>query len=84
MRRMERYGGREELLAILSSTCLWQAGDSSPTLGTGSAILAYLSLRGTFLLRHCGALSPFVIARHDSAEANSALDSGIDSPGVLN
>jgi len=84
MRRMERYEGREELLAILGSTCLWQAGDSSPTLGTGSAILAYLSLRGTFLLRHCGALSPFVIARTIVPKQNSALGSGIDRPGVLN
>jgi hypothetical protein len=84
MKRMKRYGGREELLAILGSTCLWQAGDSSPTLGTGSAILAYLSLRGNFLLRHCEALSPFVIARHDSAEANSVWGSGIDRTGMLN
>jgi hypothetical protein len=75
MRHMKRYGGREELLAILGSTCLWQAGDSSPTLGTGSAILAYLSLRGTFLLRHC---------EERSDEAISALDSGIDKTGVLN
>jgi hypothetical protein len=75
MRRMKRYGGREELLAILGSTCLWQAGDSSPTMGTGSAILAYLSLRGTFLLRHC---------EERSGEALSALDSEIDTTGILN
>jgi len=75
MRRMERYGGREELLAILGSTCLWQARDSSPTLGTGSAILAYLSLRGAFLLSHCEELSD---------EAISALGSGIDRTSVLN
>ena len=75
MRRMERYGGREELLAISGSTCLWQAGDSSPTLGTGSAILAYLSLRGTFLLRHC---------EERSDEAISTLGNGIDGTGVLN
>jgi hypothetical protein len=84
MRRMDRYGGREGLLAISGSTCLWQAEDSSPTLGTGSAILAYLSLRGTFLLRHCEALSPLVIARHDSAEANYVVDSGIDRTNILN
>jgi len=75
MRRMERYGGREKLLTILGSTCLWQAGDSSPTLGTGSAILAYLSLRGTFLLRHC---------EEWSDKAISALDNRIDTTGVLN
>jgi len=75
MRHMERYEGREELLAILGSTCLWQAGDYSPTLGTGSAILAYLSLRGTFLLRHC---------EERSDEAISALDSGIDTTSILN
>ena len=75
MRRMERYGGREKLLTILGSTCLWQAGDSSPTLGTGSAILAYLSLRGAFLLRHC---------EEQNGEAISALGSGIDGTNVLN
>ncbi len=75
MRRMERYGGREELLAISGSICLWQAGDSSPTLGTGSAILAYLSLRGAFLLRHC---------EEQSDEAISALGSGINRTNVLN
>ncbi len=75
MRGMERYGGREELLAISGATCLWQAGDSSPTLGTGSAILAYLSLRGAFLLRHC---------EERSDEANSAVGSGIDRTNILN
>jgi len=82
MRRMERYGGREELLAISGSTCLWQAGDSSPTLGTGSAILAYLSLRGTFLLRHCEERDSSLTL--GTGSAISALGSGIDRTNVLN
>jgi hypothetical protein len=82
MRRMKRYGGREELLAILGSTCLWQAGDSSPTLGTGSAILAYLSLRGTFLLRHCEERDSSLTL--GTSSALSVFDSGIDTTGILN
>ena len=82
MRRMERYGGREELLAILGSTCLWQAGDASPTLGTGSAILAYLSLRGNFLLRHCQKRDSSLML--GTGSTNSVGDSGIDTTRVLN
>jgi hypothetical protein len=82
MRRVKRYGGREELLAILGSTCLWQAGDSSPTLGTGSPILAYLSLRGTFLLRYCQNRDSLLTL--GTGSTISELDSGIDTAGILN
>jgi hypothetical protein len=82
MERMKRYGGREELLAILGSTCLWRAEDSSPTLGTGSPILAYLSLRGIFMLRYCEERDFSLTLGTGSVK--SVGDSRIDTTGILN